>query len=1169
MTLPGELDIYKRLSFQSPYGGLSPRIQQSDIPLWQGQPSAPQQQTPWWQRVLEAYGQMQAPLWGAMGKAWEAAQPALYWAQEPFRQWGMMSTRGLGIAGTTPEEKELFSRRVQGAFESAEQYRERMEREGLEPAGRQLKIPSMAGLRQAPSQIASWLGEQLPGAPGTVRQEYEALPWHAKLLAELPAYYGATTAVGAIPIKGVPISTWEAKGIGALARRINLARFNKAFKASPEYKQLIKEMPKSSMARNTLEQRLRTAFLYDMQKHPETANQIRQQIWDFYPRLTPIGKRLPATTPLLAPIGGGEALMPMSSGKWAALTVAERMNLVRALGLSGHIASKAWEALAVADRAILAEGAPVAPAARELEMAPEAQAKVDAFYREATERFGQPKGTIEPPAITPQMAQRQIDTEFLNPIRESPLDMAATTYMATGDINQYVASMPVYETLSIGEAQARGIALRTTKGGKLVPSMRQSGFYVTEEFANYKNFRDVSSPSGQAQDPTRLLQNIQSGFEAGPLTKYVLWPTHRTALAAYDFSDTQKFTHHQALQDFGLAGKPKLQRAAGWVIEHISQAEADIPVGDLLAKPEIANLISRYPIETQGAIVRYAQWARKFFDKALDMQNQTRIKRGQEAIPYRENYLPWVIEENVWSKTFGIRTKPKEVKNQPELPDYIMPTKPFNPRALAREGGMAGYLKEKSLTKLVDDYIETAMKDIFYTNIIHNAKIHAAQLRSMGYPSSADLIERWATESYGGVRHPIDRAIRRVVPNKAIAAALTLRRRLQSAVFPLNWTWNAFIQTSSIALTVARYGPTNTMKGLSYLFSKNAKDYVRKNAYSWIIKRRMGGTISQQDLAQSLEKVYALEASKIERAEHAANFLTHTIEEKLTGISCMAAYYDGLAKGYKGRELIEHVSEGGAKTQSMYNREDLPGVLRAKMVGAMVPFQTFAFEVFNTVRELAGRAGAYQSTTEVAAGEGAKRSRRIKLILEWIASILAIQIVVDKYINRKPWVSSAFLPFFAVAMGGANVGNPWNQILPVRYTQELITGISAAAKYGNFRKLRKWALRYHAMAGVQMERTIQGIEAVNSGRVTDISGKTLFRVKPNEWIKAITMGVYATEEGREYIDKMQEAKGPSYEWTGIPEFWRKPKKPKKPISPGGYAPPRETYPPLREGYKLR
>jgi len=753
-----------------------------------------------------------------------------------------------------------------------------------------------------------------------------------------------------------------------------------------------------------------------------------------------------------------------------------------------------------------------------------------------------PQGTIQTPAVTPQMAQQQIAREFLQPIQASMLDTSATTYLNTGSFAGYLSEMARYYKIpSIEEAKALGIALRTTKGGKLVPSMRQSGFYVTDEFAKYKGFQDVSSPSGQAQDPTRLLQNIQGGIEEGPATKYILWPTRRTALAAYNFSDTQKYANHKALQDFGLAGKPQLQRAAGWVIEHISQAEATAPVGDLLAKPEIAKLLSRYPIATQGAIARYAQWGRKFFDNAIKMQNEARAMREQTVIPYRENYLPWVVDENIWSKTFGIRAKPKGIKGVPEMPDYIVPTKPFNPRELARRGGLTTYLKEKNLTKLIDDYAETAMKDIFYTNIIHNARVHTAQLHSMGYRNSADLIERWVTEAYGGVSSPIDRAIRRVVPNKVVAAQLALRRRLQSAVFPLNWTWNVFVQTSSIALSVARYGIANTAKGLDYLFSKNAKDYVRNQCYSHTIKTRMGGTVSQQDLAQSITKVYNLEATKIERAEHAANFLTHTIEEKLTGVSCRAAYYDGLAKGYKDRALIEHASDGGAKTQSMYNREDLPGVLRSRILGATVPFQTFAFEVFNTCRELAGRAGAYQATTEVAAGQGAKVSRRVKLILEWIAAILVIQIVADKAINRKPWSSSAFLPYFAVLTGGVNAGNPWNQVLPLKYSQDLHSGIRDAARYGNFRKLRKWALQYHAIGGVQMARTIEGIEAVNKGEVTDVSGRTLFRVKPNEWWRAITMGVYSTEGGREYIDKMQEAKGPAYEYTGIPG-WKMPEK---------------------------
>ena len=986
------------------------------------------QRPPWWQKPLEVGAAITFP-W--MRPEFEAG---LRGAQEPFKQYGMLHYGTARVATELGFPKPMY------------------------PLSYLTKeVP--------PTEPREEISPFLPG--GALRTEYEQQPWYTQALAELPAYMLAGAAIGGIPIKGVPISTWEARALGRIfgpaVRGLKGKMLERAFHKTHWYKQ------------------------YGAKQSPRVLNRVFEA-YKLYNK------------------GGAKTAK----------------NIIRHLGVEGDISGF-----------------------RPVDIRP---TRLPAIYDPEIAKFRvAPTGTIQTPATNPQMAQQQIAREFLYPIAESPLDNAATVYLNTGSFAKYISEMPIYELLSSAEAKVRGIALRTTKAGRLVPSMRKSGFYVTEDFAEYKNFRDVSSPSGQAQDPTRLMQNIQGGLEIGPATKYILWPTHRSALAAYDFSDTQKYAHHKALQDFGLAGKTRLQRASGWVVEHINQAEANAPIGDLLAKPEIAKLVSRYSIETQGAIVRYAQWSRKFFDSAIDMQNQARIKRGQLPIEYRENYMPWVVEENIWSRTFGIRAKPKGIKEVPELPDYILPTKPFNPRELARRGGMTGYLKEKNLTKLIDDYIETAVKDIFYTNIIHNAKIHAAQLRSMGYRNSADLIERWATEAYGGVSAPIDRAIRRVVPNKVIAAQLILRRRLQGAVFPLNWTWNAFVQTSSIALTVARYGVTNTAKGLDYLFSKNAKDYVRKQCYSHIIKTRMGGTISQQDLSQRLTKVYSLEASKIERAEHAANFLTHTIEEKLTGISCRAAYYDGLAKGYKDRGLIEHASEGGAKTQSMYNREDLPGILRARMVGATVPFQTFAFEVFNTVRELAGRAGAYQSTTEVAAGEGARISRRVKLILEWIAAVAVIQMVCDKYINRKPWSASAFLPFHAVLTGGVNAGNPWNEVLPLKYSHDLYAGIRDAARYGNFRRLRMWALRYHAMGGLQMDRTIQGIEAVNKGRVTDVSGKTLFRVKPNEWIKAITMGVYTTEGGREYIDKMQEAKGGVFfEYTAIPG-WKMPEP--EPIRP--------------------
>jgi hypothetical protein len=80
------------------------------------------------------------------------------------------------------------------------------------------------------------------------------------------------------------------------------------------------------------------------------------------------------------------------------------------------------------------------------------------------------------------------------------------------------------------------------------------------------------------------------------------------------------------------------------------------------------------------------------------------------------------------------------------------------------------------------------------------------------------------------------------------------------------------------------------------------------------------------------------------------------------------------------------------------------------------------------------------------------------------------------------------------------------------------------------------------LGGTQINRTLKGIEAVADGEVTDVRGRQLFEVSPDDWKKAVSQGPYSTSPGREYIDKLNESKGPGYRYTGIPiekntRFW--------------------------------
>ena len=243
----------------------------------------------------------------------------------------------------------------------------------------------------------------------------------------------------------------------------------------------------------------------------------------------------------------------------------------------------------------------------------------------------------------------------------------------------------------------------------------------------------------------------------------------------------------------------------------------------------------------------------------------------------------------------------------------------------------------------------------------------------------------------------------------------------------------------------------------------------------------------------------------------------------MTGHAVAAAYSKGKSLGLKGRELWEYASEGGAKTQSMYNYGDVPGMLRAREVGAIAPFQTFGFEVFNTIREmnfpgvrrLIGKTGLYETLSADSIAGKALMSKRLKMLARWIVAIAITDMVGEAAIGRKPWVVSSFMPFIGWIVGGYAGRGP----VPHQYLEDAKKGIRDVLVYGDFKRLRKWVMRYHVIAGVQLERMIEGLEAVSKGQVTDIKGRTLFRLEPEDYWKAITMGPYRTEPGKEYIRK--------------------------------------------------
>ena len=815
-----------------------------------------------------------------------------------------------------------------------------------------------------------------------------------------------------------------------------------------------------------------------------------------------------------------EELVEAPQAKWDALSLPSRVAWADKAGIARTAAKLPWSELTDVQQENLSKSPmtelpPVAPEVLTLEQelmgkgfnvkAAEEQAKNLGGYQEAVISIGDISKAVSE-------ALKHIDEHFFNADGSNPLDIAATAAWKLGSVEEYVKFLP--------------------------PDINKN---VSQEFRD-ADFADVSEHNLNSMDTIRGFAAIDKGHFGGVARRKVLSVTERLHMAYFNIYGAIELKYLKLEQEAGLdrpswwklRAKKEFNEATFNLMSNISQKDPGVATTELLQRDNIKDILKDYTQEQQTSMVNWAKGLRSLWDELITNQNAVRVKLGLEAIPYRNNYVSWVYEPNLWSRLLGLKINPDFIKETAVAPDFIKPSEPFVAHALAREGGLEGYTKIKDVRRLFLDYADTAAKDMFFTPIVMNARAHAFVLREKGFAAPAQWMLDWCTESYAGLPSFISRAFRKSMFAPIRRPLIALRRNLTRAVFPLNWTWNLFVQTTSIALTAGQYGTGNTLMGSQYLWNPKIRKLINEECFSYIIKKRAEGSIVYQDLGATISRFQYVGRSPIQTVETAMNFLTRAIETNVTGVSCYAAYLKGQKMGLTGRALIDYASEGGAKTQSMYNMQNVPGTIRSPEVGAVFPFQTFCFEAMNFVRELSGvkvlRAGAYETIAADTPEGQATIQNRLGHMFEFLAAVFVLNILGDFAINRRPWQPTSFIPFVGIMMSGLDPYNTWYYPMPVRYTAECTTGIKNVIEYGDWSRLRSWFLSYHCPAGVQASRTIDGIIASIEGReVKDVRGEVMFEFedKPIEFMKAITMGVYQTESGREYRDRVFEGAEPT------------------------------------------
>lgn len=633
------------------------------------------------------------------------------------------------------------------------------------------------------------------------------------------------------------------------------------------------------------------------------------------------------------------------------------------------------------------------------------------------------------------------------------------------------------------------------------------GMPVTADFT--EGLKDITDFSGKgeylASGRTGLLQKASGGRLGGSTEKHILWPLRALDDARIVWSHQQK------------------AKISDWMDKH------GVRRGRKRAK-EISDMMEDPAMRGEPVVVEL----REIFDNMRKEVNTVRVAMGKKPIKYREDYIPHIEHVNRLAEMFK-----DGAAQHGETPDFIRNPSASNPRALQRYGRTKN--PERDIVKLLDNYINVSTRDIFNSAAITHLRNHSRVMRKEGLSGAAAGVEKMTDVLYSG-RPPsiagVGNAFAHRVPGLGAVrkGVHGVKARLNKAVFTMNPVWSAFVQPLSTALTYMRTGEVNYAKGRKLALNPNFRAWADQHIYSIRMKGRKYGSVRRQETgdADATLSTDLMSRTKIgAKAANAAEYMTVAIERDLSMHAAASHWHLGKSRGLRGRELIEFVSDGVAKTQSMYNFADMPGLLQERdLTSTILPFSTYAFELMNQVREMnipvlrkvTGRTGHYERVRAGSPEGQAIIDSRFKRIARWTAAVVAQQAYLDAMgVNKDITNPGTGIPFYSFLMDFGRGGH----VLPKQVVSEFTSAVGKVIEYGDFKPLRKFMMRYFVAGGVQMNRMLTGAEAVAAGGEFDVRGRKKFDVKEDEAFRAMFFGPYGTEGGREYIEKLNGKKKPA------------------------------------------
>lgn len=345
---------------------------------------------------------------------------------------------------------------------------------------------------------------------------------------------------------------------------------------------------------------------------------------------------------------------------------------------------------------------------------------------------------------------------------------------------------------------------------------------------------------------------------------------------------------------------------------------------------------------------KIVDFLRSKYNALIKETNEVREKIGKKPIPYRQNYMTHIRDQNLLVDFFkGDIGKSQEISNEQldaiRKGDFTKGNMKFNRFALERKGPRT---KNDAIGNY-EKYLETLLYEIYMTPAVTHAR-RFTDYALLRFPNAYEATTMLLNEM-AGKPSALDKLMKPFVSNKVIK---WIRQRIASNALIGNVGFN-LLNIANLSTSSGELG-TYALKGANgFLGNKELRDLAFKK--SSVLKSRRGQfdadvkAISVFNPA-SFQRLTPVEMSKVgaQQLKYLTEGVTRSIEYFNVGSTWVGAYLKAIDKfKYSPEKAYKYADTIAKRTQVGYRPYELPAAMRSDTGKLFMQFQSWTFNAMN------------------------------------------------------------------------------------------------------------------------------------------------------------------------------------------------------------------------------